>query len=154
MYNNDQPFGYQPHRMGGYGQMQPMYQPYQPYQQMQTVQQDQTVACRIVTGEEEGRAAQIDFSGKPFISYAPNLKRVYVKAFNPTTGAVDFDTYGKIAEMPKEPVAPSAAALVPADVTEQIRRLEETVADLQQEIRTMKNSKRKAQQTEVMADEV
>lgn len=153
MYNNDPPFGYQPHRMGGY-QMQPMYPQYQAYQQPQNVQQDQTVACRIVTGEEEGRAAQIDFSGKPFIGYAPNLKRVYVKAFNPSTGAVDFDVYGKINDPPKEPAAPPAAAFVPADVAEQIHRLEETVAELQQEIRAMKNGKRKVQQPEVMADEV
>lgn len=146
MYNNDPPFGYQPHRMGGY-QMQPMYPQYQAYQQPQNVQQDQSVACRIVTGEEEGRAAQIDFSGKPFIGYAPNLKRVYVKAFNPATGAVDFDVYGKINEAPREHAAP------PADMAEKIHRLEETVAEMQKELRTLKNSKRKTQ-TEVAEDEV
>lgn len=151
MYNNDQPYGYQPHRMGGYGQMQPMYQPYQPYQQVQSVQQDQTVPCRIVTGEEEGRAAQIDFSGKPFISYAPNLKRVYVKAFNTVTGAVDFDTYGKIADEKKETSAPPAAAFAPMSALQQ---LEQTVAALQEEIRTMKTSKRKTQTQEVTPDEV
>lgn len=151
MANNYQPYGY-PNPFGGYGQqMQSMYQP---YQQMQSMQADQTVACRIVTGEEEGRAAQIDFSGKPAVSYAPNLSRVYIKAFNLKTGAVDFDVYGKITEAPKEPAAPTAAAYVPADVAEQIRHLEETVAEMQQEIRALKNAKRKTQQPEVSADEV
>lgn len=152
MYSNDQPFGYQPHRMGGYGQMQPMFQQYQPYQQAQP-QQDQTVPCRIVTGEEEGRASQIDFSGKPFIGYAPNLKRVYVKAFNPATGAVDFDVYVKITDLQKEQAEPPAPAFAPAGVVEQIRQLEATVTELQQEIRTMKNSKRKNVQ-EVADNEV
>lgn len=142
MYSNDQPFGYQPHRMGGYGHMQPMYQQYQPYQQVQT-QQDQSVVCRIVTGEEEARAMPIDFSGKPVISYAPNISRTFIKAFNPATGSVEFDTYIKINEAQKEQSEPPATAFAPAGVVEQIRQLEMTVTELQQEIRTMKNSKRK-----------
>lgn len=79
---------------------------------------------------------------------------MYVKAFNPATGAVDFDVYGKIAETPKEPAAPTAAAFVPSEVVEQIRRLEETVADLKEEMRTLKAGRRRAQAQEVTADEV
>lgn len=152
MYSNDQPFGYQTHRMGGYGQMQPMYQPYQPYQQAQP-QQDQSVVCRIVTGEEEARAMPIDFSGKPVISYAPNISRTFIKAFNPASGSVDFDTYVKLKDAQKEQTEPAAPIFAPAGVVEQIQRLEATVTELQQEIRTMKNSKRKNAQEVAANDE-
>jgi len=78
LYSNDQPFSYQPHRMGGYGQMQPMYQPYQAQQQPQP-QQEVQLYCRPVASEEEARGIPVDFSGKPMVFPHMQAGRIYVK---------------------------------------------------------------------------
>lgn len=72
------------------------YQPYNPYQQgsyaqpQQTMQPQSSFSCRPVTSREEALAMQTDFLAAGTIM--PDLGHgiIYLKRFNPNTGASDF----------------------------------------------------------------
>ena len=145
MYNNEQPFGYQPHRMGGFGQMQPVYPQYQTPQPQQDVQ----LFCRPVASADEARGVPVDFSGKPMIFPHLNAGRIYVKVFDPGSGSAAFHEFRLAAPEPEAPVQP-AVAFAPMSMVDQLRQ---TVEELQNEIRSMKNGKRKGTQ-EVADNEV
>ncbi len=136
-------YQYQPQQMGYQQPMQPMYQQYQP------MQQDSQLFCRPVASADEARGVPVDFSGKPMIMPHLSAGRIYVKAFDPGTGSSMLREY-RLTEPEPEPANP-AAAYAPAGVVEQINKLEETVAALQDEIRNLK--RRRAQYTEVSANE-
>lgn len=133
-------YNYQPQQMGYQQPMQPMYPQYQP------MQQDSQLFCRPVASEEEGRGIPVDFSGKPMIFPNLNAGKIFVKMFDPNSGSVVFHRFRR--EEESEQVA---TAFAPAGVVQQINKLEETVAALQDEIRILK--RRRAQYTEVSADE-
>lgn len=151
VYNNDQPYGFQPHRMGGYGQMQPMYQQYQPYQQpaQNSQQQETQMFCRPVASIDEARAVPVDFSGKPMIFPHLNAGKIYLKVFDTGSGSAVFREF-RMADPEPEQRAQSAVAFAPMSEVEQLKQ---AVYDLQNEFRAMKTGKRKAPQ-EVVNDEV
>jgi len=79
------------------------YQPYYPYQQttqssysqpQQTMQPQASFSCRPVTSREEALAMQTDFLAAGTIM--PDLGHgvIYLKRFNPNTGASDFLEFG------------------------------------------------------------
>ena len=147
MYS-DQPYGYQPYRMGNYGQ-QPMYQPYQTYQQTQPQQnQQQTTAqqeqfyCRPVASAEEARAVPVDFGGKPMFFTQLNAGKIYLKLFDTGSGSAIFREFRIVDHQPEAP-AQGAVAFAPMSELEQLRA---AVAELQNEVRAMKGGKRKAQE--------
>lgn len=149
MYSNDQPFGYQPHRMGGYGQMQPMYQPYQAQQHPQP-QQEVQLYCRPVASEEEARGIPVDFSGKPMVFPHMQAGRIYVKVFDSGSGSAAF--YRFRIDTPEAEQRPEQQAVAFAPLSD-VEQLKQAVAELQNEIRTMKNSKRKNAQEVAANDE-
>lgn len=149
MYNNDQPFGYQPHRMGGYGQMQPMYPQYQAPQQPQP-QQEVQLYCRPVASEEEARGIPVDFSGKPMVFPHMQAGRIYVKVFDSGSGSAAFYRFRiDTPETEKRQEQPAVAFAPMSDV----EQLKQAVAELQNEFRAMKNIKRKNTQEEDANDE-
>lgn len=83
-----------------YGQtMQPMMQPQPMMQQPMQMQQQQgqqpqgqfppNIKCRMVTSEEEARAAMIDFDGSPHVFTDLNNNKIYVKKIG-LNGSADF----------------------------------------------------------------
>lgn len=71
------------------------YQPYNPYQQPayqppNAVQPQNSYSCRPVTSREEALAMQTDFLSAGTVM--PDLSHgvIYLKRFNPNTGAADF----------------------------------------------------------------
>ena len=78
-YNPYTPYGYQP------GPAAPVQQP-QPHVQAQP----QGFACRAVTSREEAVAVQVDFLGPGTIMPDLGHGAIYLKKFNPSTGACDF----------------------------------------------------------------
>lgn len=146
----------QPMQMAPY-QQRPIYQPQMPpvYQQAQypAAQQQQPQQeqfyCRPVASAEEARAVPVDFNGKPMLFPQLNAGRIYVKIFDPGSGSAIFREF-RMMEPEAEPQTP-AVAFAPMSAVEQ---LSQTVAELQNEVRQLKNSgKRKAQQ-EVATDEL
>lgn len=78
--------GYQPQ---SYGYNQPQYfQPYQQPQQPQSQNAQDAFACRPVTSREEAVASPADFM-RPLIMPDMAHGMIYVKRFNPSTGASD-----------------------------------------------------------------
>lgn len=148
VYNNDQPFGYQPHRMGGYGQMQPLYQPYQAPQQSQP-QQDMQLYCRPVASADEARGVPVDFSGKPMIFPHLNAGRIYVKVFDPGNGSAAFHEFRLVNNEAESPAQPAIAFAPMSDV----EQLKQVVFELQNEMRAIKNGKRKNAQEVAANDE-
>lgn len=138
-------YNYQPQPMGYQPQMQPMYQ--QPAQYQPPQPQQDALVCRIVSGPEEARAAQIDFSGRPFTFIDPRQRRVYVKTFNIPAGTVDFDTYAKLD--PEEPQASAPVSFAPMSVVEEMRA---TIEELRGEVARLKASRHRAQPQEVTDD--
>ena len=137
---NYQMYNYQPHQMGGYGQQMPMYQQpaYQAMAPVQNMQTDQPLLCRMVTSADEARAVPVDFSGKPMTFL--NLPRgvIYVKAFNPGTGAADFAEYRRV-DVPEETKEAAPEAFAPMSA---VKQLEDTVERMKEELRNLKASKR------------
>lgn len=78
----------QPQQYGGYYQ-QPQQMP-----QMQPQQMQEAFACRPVTSREEAVASPADFL-RPLVM--PDLAHgmVYIKRFNPSTGASDFMDFAR-----------------------------------------------------------
>lgn len=145
-------YGYQPQQMGYQPQMQPMYQQYQPPMQAPQAQmQQEQFFCRPVASADEARGIPVDFSGKPMILPQLNAGRIYVKMFDQGSGSAIFREFRMYEEPAQEAVAQPAAVYAPLGVVDQIQRLEETVAALQQELRGLK--RRRAQTTEVSADD-
>lgn len=149
LYNNDQPFGYQPHRMGGFGQMQPMYQPYQTPQAQPQPQQEVQLYCRPVASADEARGVPVDFSGKPMIFPHLNAGRIYVKVFDPGNGSAAFHEFRLVNNEAEGPAKPAVAFAPMSDV----EQLKQAVMELQNEFRAMKNSKRKNTQEVAANDE-
>ena len=149
MYNNDQPFGYQPHRMGGYGQMQPMYPLYQAPQQPQP-QQEVQLYCRPVASEEEARGIPVDFSGKPMVFPHMQAGRIYVKVFDSGSGSAAFYRFRIDAPETEKRTEQTAVAFAPMSDVEQLKQ---AVAELQNEFRAIKNIKRKSTQEATANDE-
>lgn len=148
----NQPYGYQTPQFGGYGQqMQSMYQPYQQMQSMQTTQQqDAQLFCRPVASADEARGVPVDFTGKPMFFPHLNAGRIYMKVFDSGNGSAIFREF-RLVDPEPEPSAQPAVAFAPLSEVEQLKQ---TVTDLQNEIRTMKAGKRRAQTQEAMTDEV
>lgn len=159
MYQNEQPygFGYEPRRISGYGQMQPMYQPYQqaPNSSQQPAgnnqQQDSQMFCRPVASIEEARAVPVDFSGKPMLFPQLNAGRIYLKIFDTGSGSAIFREFRLVETEPEQKIP--TASFAPASVVEQVRQLGETVAELQAELKTLKTAKRKVQTQEAIENE-
>lgn len=82
---NFPPYQYQPQMMPYSQQMQPVYQTPN-YQQPQQLAQEQNMFCRKATNYEEVQAFPVDFSGQPMTFHGPNLRVIWVKAFDPNTG--------------------------------------------------------------------
>lgn len=142
-------YQYQPQQMG-YGQpMQPVYQ--QQYQPMQMQQQDGQLYCRPVASAEEARGVPVDFTGKPMVFPHLSAGKIYVKAFDQGSGSAIFREFRMYEEPAQEAAVQTAVAYAPMVVVDQIKRLEETVAALQEELRGLK--RRRAQSVEVTADE-
>lgn len=150
MYSNDQPFGYQPHRMGGYGQMQPMYQPYQTPQAQPQPQQEVQLYCRPVASEEEARGIPVDFSGKPMVFPHMQAGRIYVKVFDSGSGSAAFYRFRLEKPETEQTHDQQTVAFAPMSDVEQLKQV---VAELQNEIRAMKNGKRKNAQEVALNDE-
>lgn len=149
--SNYQMHPYQAQQMGYQPQMQPQIQPLyqqQMYQQMAQQPQQDNLVCRIVSGPEEARAAQIDFSGRPFTFLDPRNRKTYVKAFNVQAGVVDFDTYAKVDQ--EETQAPAPVNFAPMSVVEELRG---TIEELRAEVTRLKATRRRAQPQEVADDE-
>ncbi len=148
-------YQYQPQQMG-YGQpMQPMYQQQYPQQfqpmPAQQPQQETQLFCRPVASADEARGIPVDFSGNPMILPHLSAGRIYVKAFDKGSGSAIFREFRMYEEPAQEVAAPSPAAFAPMGVVDQIQRLEETVAVLQEELRGLK--RRRAQSMEVNAND-
>ena len=116
--------------MGGYGQPQQMgYMP-QMMQQVQQPQQPQQpgYTCRPVTGREEALAMQIDFLGLGTIMPDVAHDVVYIKRFDPTTGAAIFCEYRRY-----QPQDPAPARYVSVDdfvqLVSRVQRLEGGATD-------------------------
>ena len=97
-YNPYNPYGYQP------GPAVPVQQP-----QPQVQAQPQGFACRAVTSREEAVAVQVDFLGPGTIMPDLGHGAIYLKKFNPSTGACDFFAF--VVQQP-EPAAPAAPQVV------------------------------------------
>lgn len=103
--------GYYTSPMGG--AFQPVYQP----QPMQTRghAQDQPLFCRFSTNFNEVQACPVDFSGNPMTFLGPNLQKVWIKIFNPSTGGSDVIEYHPAApaksETPQTPTMEDFLAL-------------------------------------------
>lgn len=145
-------YQYQPQQMG-YGQpMQTMYQQYQqPMQAPQAQMQQEQFFCRPVASADEARGIPVDFSGKPMILPQLNAGRIYVKMFDQGSGSAIFREFRMHEEPPQEVAAQPAAEYAPMGVVDQIQKLEETVAALQQELRGLK--KRRTQNVEATVNE-
>lgn len=143
-------YNYQPQQMAYVPNVYPQYQQQPQYQPQQNQQpQSDTLVCRVVSGPEEARASQIDFSGRPYTFLDPRQRRVYVKSFNVPMGTVDFDTYAKID--PEETQAPAPVNFAPMSVVEELRG---TIEELRAEVTRLKATRRRAQPQEVTEDEV
>lgn len=83
-------YNYQPYT-SGYNTVSP-YQQQQPMQPQQQAQ-NSGYTCRPVTCREEAVAAQVDFFSAGLVM--PDLAHgvIYVKRFNPNTGASDFGEF-------------------------------------------------------------
>lgn len=143
-------YNYQPQQMGYQPQMQPMYQQYQQPAPMQQQQQGPAFQCRYVSSEEEARSSQVDFNGTPLFFYDPFRQIAYYKAFNAQAGAIDFFTFKKWQD-PQQEAVQTAVAFAPMSELEGLRAM---VVELQNDLRAMKNSKRKNQQQEAVTDEL
>ena len=142
-------YNYQPQQMGTYGQqmMQPVYQ--QPmYQPMQAVQ-EQPLVCRMVTSADEARGVPVDFSGRPMTFLNLPKGTIYVKAFNPGTGAADFAEFRRVETQEPEPQQ-AGEAFAPMSV---VKQLEETVTKLQEDLKALRAAKRSRVQEAVDNDE-
>lgn len=140
-------YQYLPQQTGYQPQMQPYQQQYQPVQNQ--LQQDGQFYCRPVASEDEARGAPVDFSGRPLVFPHLSAGWIYVKAFDQASGNAVFRRF-RMYEEPAQDIAPhTGAAYAPVAVVEQIRKLEETVAGLQQELIGLK--RQKTQITEVNA---
>ena len=146
-------YNYQPQPMVYQPQKQPIYQQYQPPMQAPQAQmQQEQFFCRPVASADEARAIPVDFSGKPMVLPQLNAGRIYVKMFDQNSGSAIFREFRMYEEPAQEVIAKqSAAAYAPLGVVDQIRKLEETVAALQQELSGLKS--RRTQTTEVRADD-
>lgn len=142
-------YNYQPNQMGYVPNVYPQYQQQPQYQPQQPQQpQSDALVCRVVSGPEEARASQIDFSGRPYTFLDPRQRRVYVKAFNVQAGTVDFDTYAKLD--PEEPQAPAPVSYAPMSVVDELKA---TIEELRSEVIRLKATRRRAQPQEVTDDE-
>lgn len=142
-------YQYQPQQMGYQPQMQPMYQQYQQQYQPLPAQQPQQEQffCRPVASADEARGIPVDFSGNPMILPHLSAGRIYVKAFDKGSGSAIFREF-RMYEEPHE-TTPPTVAFAPMSEVEGLRAM---VLELQNELRAMKASKRRAQ-TEVIPDE-
>lgn len=136
-------YSYSQPQMGGYGQQMPVYQQqaYQSMQPMQNMQTDQALLCRMVTSADEARGVPVDFSGRPMTFL--NLPRgtIYVKTFNPGTGAADFAEYRRVDPQEEAPAATEAFAPM-----SMVRQLQDTVEKLREELKNMRTTRRRAQE--------
>lgn len=119
--------------------MQPMYSQYQAPQQPQP-QQEVQLYCRPVASEEEARGIPVDFSGKPMVFPHMQAGRIYVKVFDSGNGSAAF--YRFRMESPDAEQTPQKAAVAFAPMSD-VEQLKQAVMELQNELRAMKNSKRK-----------
>lgn len=117
--------------------------PTQPQTQQNGVNGQPGYLCRPVTSRLEAEAVQVDFLGPGTIM--PDLAHgtIYLKRFNPNTGASDFISF--VMEQPQE-MAPVQYA--PADA---IDGLKSEIENLKAEIENLK--KKKAKRTEEYEDE-
>ena len=137
-------YQYQP-QVGGFGQMQPMYQGYQAVQQPQT--QEQSLFCRMATNSQEVQAYPVDFSGRPMTFLGPGLQTIWVKSFDANTGGSIVTEYRRapsvIEEQPK----------IAAPSIEEFQKLQQTVMALQDEVLKLRTARRRASREET-EDEV
>lgn len=104
-------YNYQPYT-SGYNTVNP-YQQNQQYPPAQNMQQAQNggYICRPVTCREEAVAAQVDYFAAGLVMPDLNHGMIYVKRFNPNTGASDF---GEFKYCPPQPqISPEAANFDP-----------------------------------------
>ena len=102
--------------------------------------------CRPVTSRLEAEAVQVDFLGPGTV--LPDLSHgaIYLKRFNPNTGASDFLVFNL--ETPSEP-AP-APQYVTADVMDGLR---EEIAALKNEVDALKKAKKVVKRNDEYDDE-
>lgn len=128
---NDPGYQFQP-QMPLYGQqMPPVYQPVQRTQEM-------NLFCRLASNREEVLGAPVDYTGKPMTFIGPNRQIVWIKTFNPNTGASD------IAEFHRNAPADASAVKAPSFVTmPDFERLESIVMRLSEEFASFRPQRRR-----------
>lgn len=142
-------YNYQPPQMGGYGQQMPMYQ--QPaYQPMQSMQPEEPLVCRMVTGPEEARGVPVDFNGRPMTFLDLPHGRIFVKIFDKGSGSAIFREFRLYEEPVQEVQAQPAVAFAPLSA---VKELEETVARLKEELKSLKTTRRSRAQEVADNDE-
>lgn len=110
-------------------QMQPVQQTTQPAQGLSS-------ASRPVTNREEAVSTPADFSGALMVFPDLPNNRVYLKRWNMQTGSADFGEFAPvIPEQPRENETKQATAFASL---EEFHGLQETVANLQEEINRLK----------------
>lgn len=100
-----------------YGQFAPAF----PQQQAQ----QQAFACRPVASREEAVAVQTDYFSAGTVMPDIGHGVVYMKRFNPTTGASDFYTFVLQKEMAASPAPVYATAQEVAELRAEIEKLRE-----------------------------
>lgn len=141
---NFPPYQYQP-QMGGFGQMQPVYQGYQSMQQTQA--QEQPLFCRPATNFQEVQAYPVDFSGRPMTFHGPGLQKIWVKMFDPNTGG------SAVVEYHRAPAVIEEQPKISAPSIEEFQSLQQTVMSLQDEVLKLRSARRRASREET-EDEV
>lgn len=140
-------YPYQP-QMGGFGQqMQPMYQP-QIYQPAAQQRQEINLFCRPASTREEVLGAPVDYTGNPMTFIGPNQQIVWIKTFNPNTGA------SEVVEFHRSPPAEAPADKGPAFVTmPDFERLQGVVMKLSEEVSTFRPQRRRVNKEQEEAED-
>lgn len=95
------------------------------YSQQQSMQtQQQGYICRPVTCREEAVAAQVDYFSSGLVM--PDFARgvIYVKRFNPNTGASDFGEFKYCPPQPEAPAVDPAQFVTRKEFDEFARRVQ------------------------------
>lgn len=96
-------------------------------------------ASRPVTNREEAVSTPADFSGALMVFPDLSNNRIYLKRWNMQTGSADFGEFAPVIPANNEPQKTVAFASL-----EDFQGLQETVADLQEEINRLKKPAGKA----------
>ncbi len=125
---NFPPYQYQPQMMPYGQQMQPAYQ-LPNYQQPQQLAQEQNMFCRKATNYEEVQAFPVDFSGQPMTFHGPNLRVIWVKAFDPNTGGSVVAEYHR-ADPARTPQISTSDFATKGDLEQIIKTLNEQAEEI------------------------